>query len=36
MTPDEVAESIVMLLHAKKITGQLLTIDAGRGIGASS
>jgi len=35
MTPDEVAEAVVMLLHAKKITGQLLTVDAGRGIGAS-
>ena len=35
MTPDEVAEAVVMLLFAKKITGQLLTVDAGRGIGAS-
>src|SRR5207237_3903230 len=27
MTPDEVAEAVVMLLFAKKITGQLLTVD---------
>jgi len=32
-TPEEVAASIVGLLKAKKITGQLLTIDAGRSIG---
>jgi hypothetical protein len=30
-----VAESVVTLLFAKKITGQLLTVDAGRGIGVS-
>jgi 3-oxoacyl-[acyl-carrier protein] reductase len=35
MIPEEVAESVVTLLFAKKITGQLLTIDAGRGIGVS-
>ena len=33
MTPEEVAASIVALLESKKITGQLLTIDAGFGIG---
>ena len=31
--PEEVAASIVGLLESKKITGQLLTIDAGRSIG---
>ena len=35
MVPEEVAESIVALLLARKITGQLLTVDAGRGIGVS-
>jgi 3-oxoacyl-[acyl-carrier protein] reductase len=35
MIPDDVAESVVTLLFAKKITGQLLTVDAGRGIGVS-
>ena len=35
MIPEEVAESVVALLFARKITGQLLTVDAGRGIGAS-
>src|SRR5260370_37571587 len=34
LTPEEVAASIVALLEAKKITGQLLTVDAGRSIGA--
>ncbi len=34
MTPEEVAASIVALLESKKITGQLLTVDAGRSIGA--
>ncbi len=33
MSPEEVAASIVALLESKKITGQLLTIDAGFGIG---
>jgi 3-oxoacyl-[acyl-carrier protein] reductase len=33
MMPEEVASSIVALLGSKKITGQLLTIDAGFGIG---
>ena len=31
--PEEVAATIVSLLESRKITGQLLTIDAGRGIG---
>src|SRR3954467_4679521 len=35
MIPEEVAESIVALLFARKVTGQLLTVDAGRGLGAS-
>ncbi len=34
LTPEEVAASIVALLESKKITGQLLTVDAGRSIGA--
>src|ERR1700686_3827863 len=33
LAPEEVAASIVALLAATKITGQLLTIDAGRGLG---
>jgi len=33
LTPEEVAASIVGLLESKKITGQLLAIDAGRSIG---
>lgn len=33
LTPEEVAASIVALLESRKITGQLLTIDAGRSIG---
>ncbi len=33
LTPEEVAASIVALLESKKITGQLLTVDAGRSIG---
>jgi len=33
MTPEEIAESIVALLQARKITGQLLAVDAGRGLG---
>ena len=35
MAPEDVAEAIVSLLHARKITGQLLTIDAGRGLGTA-
>ena len=35
MTPEDVAESIVALLQAKKVTGQLHTIDAGRGLGTA-
>ena len=34
LQPEEVASAIVALLQSRKITGQLLTIDAGRGIGA--
>jgi 3-oxoacyl-[acyl-carrier protein] reductase len=34
LTPDDVAACIVALLQAEKITGQLQTIDAGRGLGA--
>lgn len=33
--PQEVAAAIVALLEAKKITGQLQTIDAGRGLGTA-
>jgi len=33
LQPDDVAEAIVALLFAKKVTGQLHTIDAGRGLG---
>jgi 3-oxoacyl-[acyl-carrier protein] reductase len=33
LTSEEVATSIIALLAATKITGQLLTIDAGRGLG---
>lgn len=33
LQPDEVAEGIVALLFAKKVTGQLHTIDAGRSLG---
>ncbi len=33
VTPEEVAESIAALLRARKITGQLLTVDAGRVLG---
>lgn len=33
MVPEDVAASIVALLRATKVTGQLHTIDAGRGIG---
>jgi len=35
LTADDVAESIAALLGARKITGQLLAVDAGRGIGPS-
>ncbi len=35
LQPEEVAASIVALLQAKKVTGQLHTIDAGRGLGTS-
>lgn len=33
--PEEVAAAIVALLDARKVTGQLHTIDAGRGLGVS-
>lgn len=33
LAPEDVAESIVGLLAAAKVTGQLLTIDAGRSLG---
>jgi 3-oxoacyl-[acyl-carrier protein] reductase len=33
LQPEDVAASIVALLEAKKVTGQLHTIDAGRGLG---
>jgi len=33
LAPEDVAEAIVSLLHARKTTGQLLTIDAGRALG---
>ena len=33
LQPEEVAEAIVALLRAKKVTGQLHTVDAGRGLG---
>ena len=33
LTAEEVAAAVVGLLESKKITGQLLTIDAGRTIG---
>ena len=35
LLPEDVAASIVSLLKAKKVTGQLYTIDAGRGLGTS-
>ena len=33
LQPEEIAEAIVELLRAKKVTGQLRTVDAGRGLG---
>lgn len=33
LTPEEVAANIVWLLQAPKVTGQLLTVDAGRAVG---
>ena len=33
LLPEEVASSIVSLLLSAKITGQLLTVDAGRSLG---
>jgi 3-oxoacyl-[acyl-carrier protein] reductase len=34
LSPEEVADAIVWLLHAPKTTAQLVTLDAGKGIGA--
>jgi 3-oxoacyl-[acyl-carrier protein] reductase len=34
LLPEEVADGILWLLHATKTTGQLLTLDAGKGVGA--
>jgi 3-oxoacyl-[acyl-carrier protein] reductase len=33
LTPEDVAESIVYLLGATKVTGQLLRVDGGRAVG---
>ena len=33
MLPDDVAANIVWLLQAPQVTGQLLTVDAGRSVG---
>lgn len=33
LTPADVADAIVWLLDARKLTGQLVTLDAGRGVG---
>jgi len=33
LQPEDVAEAIVALLQARKVTGQLQTVDAGRGLG---
>jgi 3-oxoacyl-[acyl-carrier protein] reductase len=33
LSPEEVADAIVWLLHAPKTTAQLVTLDAGKGIG---
>ena len=35
LQPEDVADAIVALLRAKTVTGQLHTIDAGRGLGTS-
>ncbi len=35
LLPEEVADSILALLNAKKVTAQLLTIDAGKGAGVA-
>jgi len=35
LAPEDVAEAIVSLLHARKTTGQLVTIDAGRALGSA-
>jgi 3-oxoacyl-[acyl-carrier protein] reductase len=36
LSPEDVAESILFLLESPKLTGQLLRLDAGRGIGRSA
>ena len=33
MTPDDIAHTIVWLLESPKTTGQLLRVDAGKGLG---
>ena len=33
LTPEDIADSIVWLLTAGKVTGQLLRVDAGRAVG---
>lgn len=35
LTPDDVAEAILYLLGANKVTGQLLRVDGGRAVGAA-
>jgi 3-oxoacyl-[acyl-carrier protein] reductase len=35
LTPEDVAQSVIALLHASKMTGQLLTLDAGKGAGVA-
>jgi 3-oxoacyl-[acyl-carrier protein] reductase len=35
LAPDEVADNIIWLLHAGKMTGQLVTLDAGKGVGSA-
>ena len=34
LSTDDVADAILWLLDAEKVTGQLMTVDAGRGVGA--
>lgn len=36
MTPEDVAEAIVALAGAAKVTGQLLRVDAGKGVGRAA
>lgn len=35
LSPEDVAETILALLHARNMTGQLLTLDAGKGAGVA-